>query len=143
MSWFDGCHSIFGLYVNSLNFILIIYWLVVLSLKKTLIEALKHEERESLYESNRMSVCNCVPKDLTNHWTVMVLLYNVACHRFWKFYNYFGGGYQLPPRKIAPKMTLRQNWSPKKYFLLPTFLFKTKIKSGGGSNYPIPHPRGL
>ena len=37
----------------------------------------------SFYKSNRISVCVrlFVPKDLTNRWTDLVLLYNVASYR--------------------------------------------------------------
>ena len=49
----------------------------------------------SLYKSNRMFfyvfVYLCVPNDLANRWTNMVLLYNSASRRPGKVYNNFGG----------------------------------------------------
>ena len=54
-----------------------------------------------------MSVCLFVPKDLANRWTDRILLNKVASHRSLKVYNYFGGGYHHPPKKITINVTFK------------------------------------
>ena len=73
----------------------------------------KYRLFSDLYKSKMMCVCLFVPKDLANHWTYVVLLYDVESHRFWKGLQLFWGMVTTPPlkRKIIPHPLKIKNMS--------------------------------
>ena len=74
---------------------------------------------------NLLYVCLFVPKDVANLWTNMVLLYNVASHRFWESLTVLKGG-----TKTQENLTLEKS---------DPFLKEIEMLGfgrGGGGTYP-------